>query len=358
MSFNRNFRQSLLLTFLSGVVAAPTFALEIITEEDIIQGIVVEDQLVRVVDNAIFLFDTSSSMNGEFMDTGDSKLEVAVREFSRRNNFFPEIGHTFAVYEYTPWNEVYAPQTYNREQVAEALANLPERGSGNTPLARAVRNAEEVVQSLTGSTAVFLFYDGDYSGPNPDPAIFRLVRENDVCLIMISSSDDEDLNSTLSRNVSNLNSCSRMIPLENYLERPEYMAGVLFDVRATERIVTLTESRVAGAAVEDIVFEFDRTELLPEDIAELDELSSFLSSNPDGYVVLAGYTDNVGVEEYNIHLSQQRTEMVAEYLVEDSGIDPSRIVLHWYGSSNPIASNDTEEGRAANRRVEVVIAGI
>jgi OOP family OmpA-OmpF porin len=53
-----------------------------------------------------------------------------------------------------------------------------------------------------------------------------------------------------------------------------------------------------------------------------------------------------------------RTETVADYLREEHGIDDSRLVLNWHGSDNPVASNDTEEGRARNRRVEVAVGGV
>lgn len=346
-----------LLTVIGFFITSPATALEIIVEEDIIQGVVVEDQLVRVADNAIFLIDTSSSMNREYMDTGKTKLEVALEVFKERNAYFPEIGHNFGLYEYTPWSVVYPLQTYDREKVAEALGNLPTEGEGVTPLATGMAKTREIVSPLTGRTVVFLFYDGSYSGQNPDPEIWGLVKENDVCLMMISSANERE-NEELTENVSRLSACSRVIPLEHYLERPEYMSGALFDVRATENVITTTESRIAGVEVKNIAFGFDKTDLNATDKAELDELGNFMADKPDSYAVLIGYTDNIGIEDYNEHLSQRRSEQVAEYLTTAHGIDKSRLVLHWHGSDNPIASNDTAEGRAANRRVEVAVGGI
>ena len=110
--------------------------------------------------------------------------------------------------------------------------------------------------------------------------------------------------------------------------------------------------------MENILFDFDKTELSSADKAELDALAEFMKDKPKSYALLSGYTDNVGIEDYNEHLSQLRTEMVARYLAEKHGLDESRLVLHWHGSDNPVASNATEEGRAKNRRVEVAVGGV
>ena len=204
---------------------------------------------------------------------------------------------------------------------------------------------------------LFLFYDGNYSGDSPDPALWRLVKENDVCLLMISSADEGE-NSELSENLERVNACSRLIPFDYFIDRPEYTTHSLFDVIATVEIITFTEQRIVGVEVNDIGFGSENAELTDADKAELDKLGQFMNGEPSTYAVLAGYTDNNGVEDYNEHLSQVRTEMVADYLMDEHAIDASRLVLHWHGSDNPVASNDTAEGRAKNRRVEIAVGGL
>jgi len=130
---------------------------------------------------------------------------------------------------------------------------------------------------------------------------------------------------------------------------------LLFDVLATEQIVTVAETKVVGLKENSINFAFDKSELTDQDKAQLDELGEFMVDKPDSYAVIAGYTDNTGPEDRNEALSRERAEMVADYMTEAHGIDESRMVLHWYGSDNPMASNDTPEGRATNRRVEMAI---
>jgi OOP family OmpA-OmpF porin len=70
-----------------------------------------------------------------------------------------------------------------------------------------------------------------------------------------------------------------------------------------------------------------------------------------------GYTDNIGSEEYNLGLSRRRAESVADYLLKNYNLDDSQISILWYGKAAPIFSNETEEGRRQNRRVESLVSG-
>lgn len=82
---------------------------------------------------------------------------------------------------------------------------------------------------------------------------------------------------------------------------------------------------------------------------------------PDTNVVIEGHTDNVDVfhdPSNNIKLSQARADSVRQYLIDQFGIDASRITAVGYGPNRPVADNDTEEGRQKNRRVEAVIETI
>jgi outer membrane protein OmpA-like peptidoglycan-associated protein len=106
--------------------------------------------------------------------------------------------------------------------------------------------------------------------------------------------------------------------------------------------------------INNIFFDYNESTLKPESFLELDRLYNVLSSNSDINVEISGHTDNVGSDEYNIKLSQSRSEAVKEYLVK-KGINTNRIISKGYGKSNPVATNDTEEGKQLNRRVEFKI---
>jgi OOP family OmpA-OmpF porin len=84
----------------------------------------------------------------------------------------------------------------------------------------------------------------------------------------------------------------------------------------------------------------------------LDEAVNVLKENSDVRISVEGYTDNVGPELYNEKLSVRRAEAVFRYLV-NHGVAPERMEVIGYGEANPVADNDTESGRAQNRRVEL-----
>ncbi|MFV0447244.1 MAG: OmpA family protein [Vibrio sp.] len=98
------------------------------------------------------------------------------------------------------------------------------------------------------------------------------------------------------------------------------------------------------------LFKFDSSELI--NTFELDLLVEQLKNYPDDIIEIVGHTDNVGTESYNTKLSLERAQSVANYIV-DQGIDAKRLSIDGRGASEPVASNDTSEGRAANRRVEI-----
>ena len=106
--------------------------------------------------------------------------------------------------------------------------------------------------------------------------------------------------------------------------------------------------------LEGVHFDFDKATLKPEAMAILDEAAALLAKHERVVVEVAGHTDSMGSEEYNQKLSQRRAKAVQDYLVE-SGVRASRLTAKGYGESMPVASNDTEEGRAENRRVELIV---
>lgn len=103
-----------------------------------------------------------------------------------------------------------------------------------------------------------------------------------------------------------------------------------------------------------VFFDFDKFTLQDISIPELQRIVRFMNKNPDLSISLEGHTDDRGDDAYNKNLSQQRANSVKEYLVEN-GIDDTRIKTVGYGESKPLMNEQTEEARAMNRRVEMVI---
>jgi outer membrane protein OmpA-like peptidoglycan-associated protein len=106
--------------------------------------------------------------------------------------------------------------------------------------------------------------------------------------------------------------------------------------------------------LDNVHFDFGKATLRAESFTELEELISYLKNKDDIKVEIAGHTDNVGKEADNLKLSQQRADAIRNYVIK-KGIAAARIIAKGYGASDPVADNDTEEGRQLNRRTEVRI---
>jgi outer membrane protein OmpA-like peptidoglycan-associated protein len=106
--------------------------------------------------------------------------------------------------------------------------------------------------------------------------------------------------------------------------------------------------------LKNVLFIQSKPELLPESYPELNVVVQFMKDNPHVEIELSGHTDSRGSFRQLMTLSQQRVNRVKSYLVS-KGISSKRIVGKGYGGSKPIASNDTEETRMLNRRVEFTI---
>jgi len=103
-----------------------------------------------------------------------------------------------------------------------------------------------------------------------------------------------------------------------------------------------------------INFDFNQATIKPESEPILKEVAAVLQKQSDLHLKIEGHTDNVGKPAYNLELSKKRAESVKTHLTEKFQIDASRLSTEGYGDTRPIAKNDTEQGRAQNRRVELV----
>ena len=107
-------------------------------------------------------------------------------------------------------------------------------------------------------------------------------------------------------------------------------------------------------AIYGVQFDTNSASIKPESAAVLLEIARFLESRPDLKILVVGHTDNQGAYEYNVSLSSRRANAVARYLNEQHAVDTKRLRSEGVGYLAPVSTNDTPEGRAKNRRVELV----
>ena len=143
---------------------------------------------------------------------------------------------------------------------------------------------------------------------------------------------------------------------EGYLHHSESFTLSERDKSENVRVDMPLEPIKTGSkmTLKNIFFDFNSASLKQESHVELDKLVAIMKANPSIRVEIGGHTDNVGTAAYNMKLSGDRAKSTVEYLVS-KGVDVKRIESKGYGMTTPIASNDTEEGRSKNRRIEVKI---
>ena len=113
-------------------------------------------------------------------------------------------------------------------------------------------------------------------------------------------------------------------------------------------------TRSCRALVYGIIFDTDKSEVKPESEAALKQITKLLEQNPSLSVRVVGHTDATGDFNHNIQLSEARAKAVVTALSARMGVSAARLSAHGVGPLCPVASNDTEEGKAKNRRVELV----
>jgi len=116
--------------------------------------------------------------------------------------------------------------------------------------------------------------------------------------------------------------------------------------------ITVEEGKIIP--LKNIFFNTDKAELLPRSYVELRKLLKLMQDYPEMVIEIRGHTDSLGEHDYNIYLSRKRAKAVVEFL-NSNGISRSRTRYKGFGNTEPVATNDTDEGRQLNRRVEFLI---
>jgi outer membrane protein OmpA-like peptidoglycan-associated protein len=137
-------------------------------------------------------------------------------------------------------------------------------------------------------------------------------------------------------------------------EKQELRARLLQQLNSI--LATRDSARGLIANMSDVLFRSGSFELLPSARERLAKVSGIILAYPSLHLAVEGHTDAIGSDEYNQNLSEQRAEAVRDYFVQQ-GIAAASVEAHGYGKTEPIASNDTAEGRQQNRRVELVLSG-
>jgi len=357
-----------LMFLISVCMVTSVQAFKIITRTLVEEEQVTEKDLIKTADNFIILFDTSSSTNQNVPGKNISKIKAAKNLLKARNAWLPDLDYNAGLYIYTDnatlrgsFKEVYGMQPYDRDRFDAAIDQLPEKGQGPTMLRPGLSALRKVLPGLNGKTVVFMFTDGIFSdtmgGKQPLQIAQELAAAHDISFYLISSATGKAEKDLLAA-VTKVNASSRVIPIAAFMDYPSYFSGALFTVRTTSYVRFKPKMEVVGIVAEDLLFDFDSADIRDEYYGKLELLGAFLKNNPRAFAVAAGFTDSTGNAEYNVHLSERRAASIKAHLIKNYNVNPSRVVLLWFGSLNPVGDNATSDGRQRNRRVEIAVGGI
>jgi len=137
-------------------------------------------------------------------------------------------------------------------------------------------------------------------------------------------------------------------------EKQELRARLLQQLNSI--LATRDSARGLVANMSDVLFRSGSFELLPGARERLAKVSGIVLAYPSLHVAIEGHTDSIGTDDYNQQLSEHRAQAVRDYFVQQ-GINSAAVEAHGYGKNEPIASNNTAEGRQQNRRVELILSG-
>jgi OmpA-OmpF porin, OOP family len=357
------------------------------------------------VDDFAVILDTSFSMSRKYCQK--KKVDIAKEFLTAMNQSLPELNYNGALVTFGPGDSTrvdYGLTRYSTSGFASAL-NATQAPSGNSsdPLAKAINAAAGELKNSQGQIAVVLVSDGELMETEPITAAKNMKAQfgNRLCIYTVLVGDDP-VGQAFMEQVATAGECGFSVSanelkdsgdMGNFVKNvflagvakpsdsdgdgvtddmdrcPDTPKGVTVDARGcpidsdgdgVADYLDKCPNTPKGAKVNaqgcwilgGVLFDTNKSEIKPEFNPELDAVVTVLEKNLALNVKIKGHTDSTGTAAYNMKLSENRAKAVMEYLIK-KGIDKDRLSAKGYGLTQPIASNDTKEGRAKNRRVEL-----
>ena len=360
------------------------------------------DRYEAKVDSFLVIFDGSSSMADR--SGGMKKFATATEFVKRMNQTLPELGQVAGFRSFghdksvSVWHtELFGKMTgYSTAKMGDALGKVHTTG-GTSPIQEALAEARSDFEFVHGQKAVIIVSDGEEPYMMQADAVeqaknLKAAYGSELCIYPIhvgaSESGKETMNQLakigecgFSADAAGLMSGEKMADFvktvflkEKPEPEPEPEPVVEKKKKEVEKKPVRKDSDQDGVYDDEdecpntplgadvnfkgcwtlagVLFDFNKASLKDESHDMLDNVYNILRKNPGLSVILKGHTDSRGSAGYNMDLSLQRARSVQGYLVE-KGISPDRIDVKGFGETAPVADNDTESGRAKNRRVEI-----
>ena len=346
------------------------------------------NQYVPKVDNFVVILDTSSSMGEKYAKK--EKAKIAKNFLNAMNQTLPELKYNAALRIFGNSSSVpekatllvYGPTQYSTSGFGAALNSVKgPSGTSSLPLAKAINAAGDDMKSSQGSIAVIIVSDGKHVDQRPLKAAEAMKSQfgDRVCIDTVQVGDDPAGKMTLQQIVK-AGGCGISTTADRLATSANmagFVEGIFLAKPAPKPMPVAKPMDSDGDGVTDdkdqcpntpkgatvdargcwtyaavVLFDFDSAEVKTEAHPMLDEAVIILKKNPAIKVEVDGHTDNVGPAAYNMKLSERRANSIMKYFV-DHGINAERLTIKGFGLTKPAVGNDTKEGRAKNRRVEL-----
>jgi OOP family OmpA-OmpF porin len=380
---------AILGALLSGCASQPLSTFEIFHPKDL-NGLISSGQYVQKTDNFFVINDSSSSMAENYRGTGypaqpaPIKLSVEKEILNRINLSIPDIKLTSSIrsfgfgpclnWEFTRLNQ--PPTNYSKPTFGSGIDTLT-CASGGTPLDSAIEDTTEDLSTAKGDITVLILSDGEVD-TDPVPAVQSLKQRygDRLCLYTVWVGNRQDAyGEAVLNQLTDIAGCGFGTTAER-ISSPDGMSKFVQSVflkagapgtacstldddadginNCNDQCPnTLKDARVNpfGCWIVDIKFDNNQSNIKPQYYPELDNAATVIKRNPGVNIEVQGHTSSTGTVEHNQRLSERRASTVKDYLVRNAGPHADKtLTTHGYGLTQPIDTNETEEGRANNRR--------
>ena len=362
-----------------------------------LNGLLNSNQYVQKADNFFVINDSSSSMTDEYFGIGypaqptAPKFSIEKEVLNRINQTIPDLKLTTSIrsfgfgdclsWGFTKLNQ--APTSYSTSTFGSGIDALT-CASGGSPIASGIDGTNNDLSASTGNTAVLILSDGyglDSDGVNELQALKQKYGDKLCVYTVWVGNEDEKSGITLLNQLANLSSCGYGTTADN-ISSPANMANFVKNIflkpgptKAAPDCSTLDSDKdgvndcidkcpntipgakvsVMGCWIVDVKFDNDKAVIKPEYFPNLDNAASRIKEYPDLAIEIQGHTSKTGSFKHNMDLSERRALAVKNYLT--NGTHSPNITSSGYGWTRPIDTNDTEEGRTNNRRVQLEVNG-
>ncbi len=385
---------TLAVLILSGCASQPTSTFDAFQPQDL-NGLLASGQYVQKADNFFVINDSSSSMTDDYLGVGypaqpdPTKFSIEKEILNRINHTIPDLKLTSSIrsfgfgdclsWGFTQLNQ--APTSYSKSTFGSGIDALT-CASGGSPIASGIDGTSNDLSTTSGNIAVLILSDGhhlDSDGVKELQAMKQKYGDR-LCVYSVWVGNEEETNGiTVLNQLANISGCGFGTTADN-ISGPGHMADFVKSIflKAGNPVADCTtldsdsdgvndcidkcpntipgaKVNVLGCWIVDIKFDNDKATIKPEYFQNLDNVANRIKEYPDLLIEVQGHTSKTGSFQHNMDLSERRALAVKNYLI--NGSHSANITSRGYGWTRPIDSNDTESGRANNRRVQLEVNG-